>query len=87
MALTKIEKKEKLKKQLQKLSSDINKENRKGRARNLIKIGSELVKISSMNAMLKAIENPKFLSYVGDSFILKEILAQERAEKEKQEMI
>jgi intein/homing endonuclease len=87
MALTKIEKKEKLKKQLQKLSSDINKENRKGRARNLIKIGAELVKISSMDAMLKAIENPKFLSYVNDSFILKEILAKEKAEKEKKEMI
>lgn len=87
MALTKIEKKEKLKKQLQKLSSDINKENRKGRARNLIKIGAELVKISSMDAMLKAIENPKFLSYVNDSFILKEILAKEKAEKEKKEII
>lgn len=83
MALSKIEKKEKLKKQLQKLSSDINKENRKNRARNLIKIGAEMVKFSSMNAMLKAIENPKFLSYVNDSFILKDILAQEKAENEK----
>ena len=87
MALSKIEKKEKLKKQLQKLSSDINKEKRVSRARNLIKIGAELVKVSSMNAMLKAIENPKFLSYIKNSFILEEIIAQEKAEKEKQEMI